>query len=436
MLAVLIESLVLVALTILNGVFSLSEMAVVSARKERLQQWAGRGDGRARTALELANAPNTFLSTVQIGITLVGVLAGALGGATIAEEIARRLGGVPALATYAKSIGVGVVVVAITYLSLVVGELVPKRIALGNPERVASAVAAPMRFLSKITLPLVRFLGFSADVVMRLLRIRPSLGPPITGEEIQVLVEQGTRAGVFAVAERDMVERVFRLGDRRVSALITPRTEIVALCVDDSLEEIRRKIGSSAQAGILLCEGDLDHVLGVVLVRDLLLRILDGQPLDLRALAREPLIVPESTPALKALELFRASESPIVFVIDEHGGLEGIVTGSDLLEAVIGDISRVGTPRAVQRPDGSWLVDGMMPVDEFKSVLRIQRLSGEERRSFETVGGFVLTHLDHIPEAGERLVVDGVRYEVLDMDGLRIDKVMVSPAKAPREWEK
>lgn len=422
------EILIIVLLVILNGVFAMSEIAVLSARKTRLQQWASEGSTKARSALELADAPNRFLSTVQVGITLVGVLAGAFGEATIAEKLATQFSRIPWLVPYSKAVGLGVVVLGITYLSLVIGELVPKRLGLQNPERIACEVAVPMRVLSAISFPLVHLLSVSTDAVLRLLGARPASGPPVTEEEIKVLIDQGTQAGVFEEAEQDMLAGVFRLNDRRVSALMTPRPEIVWLDLADSRDKIREKITRSGYSRFLVCRESLDNVLGVVQVKDILVRHLACEPVDLKTLLQEPLFVPESAPASKVLELFRESGAPVALVIDEYGGLAGLVTTHDLLETIVGDVD-LDEPQVTQRKDGSWLLDGMLPVDLFKEMFQIRNLPGEGKGKYQTVGGFVMTYLGRIPSTADHFMWKGLRFEVMDMDGKRVDKILVRPLK-------
>jgi putative hemolysin len=424
------DILFLLLLIIGNGVLAMAEIAVVSARKARLQQWANEGDPKARAALELANAPTPFLSTIQMGITLVGVLAGALGGTTIARALAARLGHIPWLGPYSEAVALGLVVVAITYLSLVLGELVPKRLALHRPERIAAAVAPLMRLLSVLTAPAARLLSASTELVLRGLGVRPAPEPPVTEEEIIVLLEQGMRAGMFEKAERLMVESVFRLGDRRIGALMTPRTEIVWLDVDDPPEELRHKIAASAHASFLVAQGSIDNVLGLVDAKDIAARCLAGQGVELRALVHPPPLVPESMRALKLLEVFKQSGAHTALVIDEYGALQGLVTLHDLLEAIIGEIRLAGQPaepQMVQREDGSWLVDGLVPVDEFKERFQLKALPGEEEGMYQTLGGFVMMRLGRIPAAGDHFDWHGLRFEVVDMDGYRVDKVLVAP---------
>ncbi|HEY9859339.1 MAG TPA: hemolysin family protein [Candidatus Obscuribacterales bacterium] len=426
----LFDFLILILLTFANGVFVLSEMAIVSVRKVRLQQMANEGNAKARTALDLANAPNQFLATVQIGITLIVILSGAVGESTLARRIGPLLGMVPGLAAYREAIASGLAIMVVTYLTLIIGELVPKQLALNNPERVASSVAGPMRMLAMFAAPVVHLLSTSTDMVMRLLGIMPSDEPMVTEEEIRVLLQQGTEAGTFEEVEQDMVERVFRLGDRRANALMTPRPDIVWLDLEDSLEENRQKITEGVHSRFPVCQGGIDNVLGVLHVNDLLVRSLVGEPIDLTTNLRQPLFIPESTRALSVLELFKKSSTHIAIVVDEYGVIQGIVTLNDILEAIVGDIPSVEDleePYAVQREDGSWLLDGMLSVDEFKDILKINKIPGEEKGNYHTLGGFVVMHLGHIPTAADHFQWQGLRFEVMDMDGNRVDKVLVMP---------
>jgi len=412
-----------------NAFFAMSEMALVSARKSRLQQWVNEGDARAQQALELARTPNRFLSTVQIGITLVGVLAGAFGGATIAERIALQLEHIPWLASYSRALSVGITVVCITYLTLVLGELVPKRLALHAPERIACAIAALMHSLSVATSPIVHLLSISTDAVLRLFGARSLMEAPITPEEIGLLLEQATQAGVFEEVEQDMVEGVLRLNNRRVSVLAIPRTEIMWLAHDATAEEIRAHIAASPYDHYPVCEGSLDNVIGVVRSRDLLSRCLAGESLDLRALAHPPLFIPETMLASKALELLRKSPVHMAFVMDEYGGLQGLVTIHNVVEEIVGDIVMT-RPQAVRRKDGSWLVDGMLPIQDFKEIFNLKRLPGEERHTYQTVGGLVMSYLGRIPAPTDQFSWGGLRFEVMDMDGRRVDKILVTPIKS------
>ena len=433
-----LEIPIIIVLIICNGVLAMSELAIVSARKTRLQQRADRGETGARVASELANDPNQFLSTAQIGITLVGILAGVFGGATIAERLAVSLGRLPLLAAYNKPVSIAIVVLSITYLSLVFGELVPKRLALNNAEEIASRLARPMRWLSVIATPAVRVLSVSTEAVLRVLRVRPPAGPPVTEEEIRSVIRQGTEAGVLEETEHDMVENVFRLGDRPVSALMTPRPEIVWLDLNDSPEKIRRTLIESRHSHFPVCQGGLENVLGITRDKDLLARSQAGQPFDWQALLRRPLFVPESTRALRALELLKQSGTHIALVIDEYGGTQGLITYHDILEAIVGEVPVLGhteEPQAVQREDGSWLLDGMLSIDEFKQIVGINKLPGEERGDYHTLGGLVMMHLERIPTAGDYFDYGGLRFEVVDMDGRRVDKILVRPSLSKGEGQ-
>ncbi|QLE43118.1 HlyC/CorC family transporter [Nostoc sp. C052] len=424
------EILIILVLIIANGVFSMSEMAIVSARKVRLQQLANQGDAKARVALKLAESPNHFLSTVQVGISLIGILTGAFGGATIASRVAIYVRLIPLLAPYSEPISFGIVVLLITYFSLIVGELVPKRLALNNPERIASIVAIPMQALAAIASPVVFLLSASTDLILRLLGITASTEPQVTEEEIKILIEQGTEAGTFEEAEQDMVERVFRLGDRPVSYLMTPRPDIVWLDLDDSAEENRQKMVDSAYSRYPVCQGGLDNVLGVIPVTDLLARSFRGEPLDLTIGLRQPVFVPESTRGLKVLELFKQTITHMALVVDEYGVIQGLVTLNDIMSEIVGDVPSTDgqdQPQAVQREDGSWLLDGMLPVEEFLELFGMEEWESEERGSYQTLGGFVITHLGRIPAAADHFEWQSMRIEVMDMDGNRVDKVLVVP---------
>jgi putative hemolysin len=426
------EIVILILLIAANGVFAMSEMAIVSARKARLQQFADDGDEGARAALALAEAPNVFLSTVQIGITLIGILAGAFGGATLANRVAAAAGQVRWLAPYANEIGIGVVVLLITYLSLVMGELAPKRLALNKAETIAARVARPMYALSRLTAPIVHVLSASTDLLLRAVGARPSSEPPVTEEEIKIMIAQGAEVGVFEKAEKELVTGVFRLAERRVSTLMTPRPEIVWFDIDEPPQEIWRQMAASGHSAFPIYEGVMDNVLGIVNAKDLWARTVAGQPIDLRQMLVPPLFVPESTPALRVLELLRETRRHLALVIDEFGSIQGLVTLFDILEAIVGEIPSAAPwdePEVVQREDGSWLLDGALPVDEMRELFDLDRLPDQERGAYETLGGFVMMMLGRIPTAGDHFEWEGLRFEVVDMDRLRVDKVLVARAK-------
>lgn len=422
------ELLIILLLIIVNGVFSMSEAAVIAARKARLQQLAEKGSHGAQTALDLAQEPTRFLSTVQVGITLVGVLTGAFGGATIAEQIAALIRPTT-LGRYADAIGFGLVVVVTTYLSLIIGELVPKRLALQSPERIAAAIARPMQALSTITSPLISLLTGSTNAVLYLLGVRPSDEPPVTQEEIKTMMQQGMEAGVFVEAEHDMVSGIFRLVDRRAVSLMTPRTGVHCVNLRDSDDEIRTRIKECSFSRLPVCDGDTDHVVGILEAKTLLSRLLAGEPLDIGAVMIEPQVVPENMPASKVLDLFRETGRHLAIVIDEYGGMAGLITMQDLLEEIVGDVEE-NAPQATQRDDGTWLIDGLISVDDFIRLFALDDLPGAHD-AFTTLGGFVMAQIGDIPQAGNTFDWTRLRFEVMDMDGNRVDKVLVSEIELP-----
>jgi putative hemolysin len=415
----MLDLLIVLLLAAVNGVFSMSEIAIVSARRARLQQMVDEGSSGAKTAMELAENPNRFLSSVQIGITLVGIISGAFGGATVTKDLTAFLNQVPTLTPYSQTISIILVVALITYLSLVIGELVPKRIGLRTPERIAAAVAPLMRFISRAAAPIISFLGVSTDLTLRLLRVRDSDEPAVTAAEVRALMDEGREAGIFQQVTQEMVSNVFRLDELRVSASMTPRVDIVWLDVDDTADETRQKIIDHPYTAFPVCGSTPDNVLGAVRAKDLLKRYLSGEAIDLRALLHEPLFVPESVSAAQALERMRASGAHFALVIGEHGDVQGLVTIRDLIEEVVGDIDE---QLAVQRADGSWLLDGLMPIDELKALFEIDELPNES--NYQTVGGFMMAQLGRIPRASDSFVWQGLRFEVVDMDGKRVDKVL------------
>lgn len=422
------EILLIVLLIIANGVFASSEIAIVSARKVRLEQLAKRGNVNARLALKLANSPNDFLSAVQIGITLIGILSGAVGGATLSLRLEEFFKSIPPLASYSEPLSIGLVVTIITYLSLVVGELVPKRIGLNNPEQIACNVARPMQLLTKSTAPVVHLLSISTEWLLKLLGIRASDEPLVTEEEIKGLIEQGTQAGTFEEAEQEMVTRVFRLGDRPIRTLMTPRVAITWLDIDDPLPENQRKIMGNTYSRFPVAQGRLDNCIGTVRVKDFLCAHLSGKPIDFNQILQPPLFVAESTRALNVLEIFRQSGKHLALVTDEYGGIEGLVTLNDVVEAVVGDMpsENLNEPKIIQREDGSWLVDGMLAIDDLKELLQREELPEENRGYYRTLAGFVMTSLGRIPSSGEHFEWSAFRFEVVDMDGARVDKVLVT----------
>jgi len=427
-----IEVLVLFVLILLNSLFVISEMAVVSARKARLQQQANEGNKRAATALSLAQNPNTFLSTVQIGITLVSILLGAVSGPTFSAPLAELLKRWPLLSPYSDSLALGIVVVLITGLSLVLGELVPKRVALQDAEKIAASISGPMIFISKLFSPLVWLFGRITDFVLQVMGIKPTNQPPVTEEEIQLLIDQGTEAGVFEEAEHDMVEGVFSLSDSRVYSLMTPRADITWIDVANTSDEIRQKISESPFSRFPVCQDGLDNVLGFVKSRDLLVPPgLSSEDFKLKDKLRPAIYIPETMLASRALEVFKEKSAELMLVIDEFGSIQGLLTLNDIIEEIVGDIEV--EPQATQRQDGSWLLDGMLEVDNFKEIFKVDSLPHEDE--YETLSGFVMTSLGRVPQAADRFEWNSMRFEVLDMDGRRVDKVLVTamPPRAPTQ---
>jgi putative hemolysin len=423
-----LEVSLILLLVVANGIFSMAEMAVVSSRKARLRQRAEEGSKGAAVALELAANPHDFLSTVQVGITMIGTLAGAFGGATIAEKFSVYLKQFPQVAAYSDSIAITVVVLIITYLSLIIGELVPKNLALSNAEGIATALAPPMRWLSRIGSPAVSFLTFSTQLVMKLLPFRQSNEAPVTEDEIKVLIAQGTEHGTFEEAEQEMVEGVFRLGDRRVVDLMQPRGKVVWLDIGSPWETNRELIQQATHSRFPVVEGDLDGVIGIVHVKELFLALESGRPLDLKAMAKAPILVPDSTPALDVLERFQETGEQMALVVDEHGGIDGMVTLTDLLQAVVGDLRGPGEgvrSRLTKTTESTWQVDGAMPISDVKEALGWREVPGDED-GFTTLGGLVLAHLHRIPTIGEQFTIEGWKFEVMAMEGNRVDRVLIT----------
>ena len=434
------EALLIILLILVNGVFSMSELAIVSARKVRLEQWAKEGNAKARAALRLIASPTNFLSTVQIGITLIGISSGALGGATVAKTLKVSLDNVPLLQPYSEPLSFAIVVGIITYLSLVIGELVPKLLAMSNAEQIACAVAPPMRFLSNIGKPIVFLLSISTEAVLGILGIQVTEESQVTEEEIKVMIAQGAESGMFEEAEHDMVERVFRLGDRPIKSLMTPRTEIDWLDVDAPFEETQREVLNSGHSRFPVARENLDNCVGIVEIKEFLNASLNGKQIDLVKVSSPPLYVAETASALSVLEQFKQSGDRVAMVTDEYGGVEGIVTLTDLLEAIVGDLPssyRQGDPDAMQREDGSWLIDGMISSDRLREILEVEELPFEKEHNYHTLGGLMMTYLRHIPMVGEHFTWERMRFEVVDMDGNRVDKVLVnlSPPIVPTDEE-
>lgn len=428
------EIFIIVLLVLANGVFAMSEISVVAARKIRLQQRAEEGDRRAAAALELANAPAQFLSTVQVGITLVGILAGAYGGATISESLAAFIARVPQLAPYAGAVALAIVVAGITLLSLILGELVPKNIGLQYPELIASWVARPMKLLARIGGPIVKAITGATALIMRAFGFKATAEAGLTEDEIRAVISEGAETGAIEAAEESIVQRVFQLGDQRVAAIMTPRVDIEWVDVDITLDELREFLTSHSHTEFVVCNDDLDNVLGTVRAAELLPAILRGRGIELRSLMRDPLFVPDSMPAFKLLEAFRSSHRHMAIVMDEFGAVEGLVTVGDLLEGLVGALPGDASEARgsfVARSDGSWLVDGSAPIEEASAKFGLE-VPEAETGAYHTMAGFVMARLGHVPRTADAFEWVGHRFEVVDMDERRVDKVLITRATSPQ----
>lgn len=426
------EIAIVLLLTVLNGVFAMSELAVVSSRKARLISMERKGSRGAAAALRLQDNPSRFLPTVQVGISLVGILAGVFGGAAIAGPLGDWFVQEPALAVWGRSLAFFLVVVGITYLNLILGELVPKQIALRDPERVATMLALPLEALARMSSPVIWILSRSSNLILRLVGAHRPKDQGVTEEEVKALVAEGAEAGALEHTERQMIERVLRLADRPVRALMTPRTEVAWIDRNATPDQVAEALRSETLTRFVVADGRVDNVVGVVAVKDLLDQCLSGGPMSLATALRQPTVLPDNLSAMDALERLRADALGIALVLDEYGSFEGVVTASDLLEAIVGELGPApesGKPSAVTRHDGSMLLDGMMALDELRERL------GEfepppQSASYHTVAGLMLALLQRVPREGDRIAHGGWRFEILDMDGRRVDKVLAAREEA------
>lgn len=429
----LFEVAVVILLLMANGVFAMTEIAMVSARKGRLRRLAEAGNARAKAALELAEAPNRFLATVQVGITLVGILAGAFGGATIADQIAGALAELPLVGKYSGAIGLGLVVVGITYLSLVIGELVPKRFGLGHPESIAMAAARPMQALAVAAGPVVRFLDASTEALLRALRFKPSQQATVTEEEVKGLMLEGLRAGAFEKVESEIVASVLDLDRLLVRDIMTPRPKVIWLNQDDPHDVVWHKIVVSGHSYFPVYEGNRDRVVGVVSVKAIYANLAAGVAVCLKDLMVPPLVVPATQNVLQLVETFKQSGKHLALVADEYGGIAGLVTMNDVMEAMVGDFpspDERAKPAVLARPDGSWLIDAMIEIERVERALPGLAIGEEAGREYQTLAGYVVKRLGHLPKEGEAFEEQGYVFEVLDMDRHRVDKVLVVRARA------
>jgi putative hemolysin len=405
----------------------MAEIAIVSSRKSRLESIAQKGNKGAEAALELANSPNTFLSTVQIGITLIGILTGVFSGANLSKLLAAHVARIPLLHDYSQGISVFLIVLLITYLSLVLGELVPKRLGMHNPEAIASVMARPMNVISKITAPLVWLLSISTEGLLRLFRLKPSDEPSVTEEEVTSLIAQGTNLGVFEEVEQDIVERVFALSDRRVGSIMTNKLDVEWIDINDEFESIKHTVLQSEYSNFPVCRDSLDDVIGIINTKKFLQTLLQNEQVDWHAMVEKALFIPETMKAFRVLEQFKANKIRIAVVVDEFGTVQGLVSMKDLFEAMVGDLEEAAEEDAeiVEREDGSYLIDALIPFDEFVSYFELPDIDPEERAGFHTLGGLIFNIARQIPKTGETFSWNGMHFEIVDMDGNRIDKVLV-----------
>src|SRR5215469_254399 len=415
-------------LILLNGFFAMAEIALVSARPARLQPMAAEGDAGAKAAVELKADPSRLLATVQIGVTVIAILSGTLGQATLGEQLEDYFTTLPVISKYAHAAAIAVVVIGISYFSLILGELVPKRIALADAEGIASHLARLMRVLARIGTPVEWLLSTSTDLILKLIPVR-SQPAAVTDEEIGFLLREGVAAGHIPLAETAIVEMALRLGDRRVSAVMTPRTQIEFIDLEDPIEEIRRHIRESDFSRFPVVQSGMHQLIGVVQVKHLLDAVLSEAPFDVRAAMRSPLYLPNTVTVLRALEVFKSTGESMALIVDEYGDLEGLVTLHDILQTLVGELPGGADtdPRVVHRDDGSWLFDGMVTLDEVKQALRVAHLPGEDA-DFHTLGGFLMAQLNRVPMVADRVIAGGFRFEVVEMDGRRVDRVLVAAA--------
>lgn len=422
------EILIVLFLILLNGVFSMSEIALISARKNRLESAAKKGNKKAIAALELANSPNKFLSTVQIGITLIGILTGIFSGNNITADVKSMLVSFKIFQPYEDSIAVAIVVIILTFFSLVLGELVPKRIGLNHPEGIAKALAIPMKYMSKITMPFIWLLTVSTEFLLKILQIKPSADGKVTEEEIKAIIKEGTEGGEVQEIEQNIVERVFHIGDRKVNSLMTHRNAVTYLSYEDSIEKIKAKVSEELHSFYPVCKNNLDEIVGIVTLKDLFLNF-EKPDFNLKDITNEAIYFIEYTLAYKALEYFKTSKIHYALVTDEHAVFQGMITLNDILETLVGDASDFYQEefQLIAREDGTWLVDGHYSLHDFLTYFEMDDYLSDYEVT--TVSGLVITELTTIPKEGQKLIWNKLEFEVLDMDGVKIDKILVKNFK-------
>ncbi|MCF1713421.1 hemolysin family protein [Flavihumibacter sp. RY-1] len=427
----MIEIFIIFGLILLNGLFSMAEIALVSARKARLEAQAQKGDLRAKEALALANHPDTFLSTVQIGITLIGILTGIFSGDTVTSDVAAFFKDIPFLSDYANGLATAVVVIVLTYFSMVLGELLPKRIGLSNPEKIAKLAAGPMRIISLATHPFIWLLSKSTYLLTRLLGVKPN-DSQVTEEEIKAIISEGTEQGTIEEAEQEIIERVFHLGDRNITSLMTHRSDIVWFDVNDNEQSIKEKIVKEPHSIYPICDGDIDDIKGVVSIKDL---YITSDLTLFKHIMKPAMFVPENNTAYRVLEKFKETQLHSCFIVDEYGSVLGMITLNDILEAIVGDLPQpdIEDYEIIKRDDGSYLVDAQIPFYDFLSRFEMTDWMHEGEQEFNTLAGFILHKLERIPHTGDTLEWKGFRFEIIDMDSLRIDKILVTISQDIRE---
>ncbi|MGE5810878.1 MAG: hemolysin family protein [Ignavibacteria bacterium] len=427
------EIFIIILLAVLNGIFAMAEIALVSSRRIRLEEKAKKGSQGAKIALILLKKPEEFLSTVQFGITLTGIIAGAYGGVALAKDITPFFAQFDATKKYAVEISYVAVVGIITYLSIIIGELVPKTIAFNNPERIAITLSPIMRVLSILTNPVIRFLSFSTKIVVGIFHIKSNKDLPVTEEELKILIEQGGRFGTIEKKETEMIKSIFRFGDRNAYSIMTNRQDIIWLDINDASGELREIIYNNNFSKFPLCDGSIDQVIGIISIKDYLQQIETGKEKNLRAVATQPLYIPENLSAIKILERFRETKIHIAIVINEYGSTEGMITLHDLIENIFGELPEKHEIYEIpifKRDDGSLLIDGAMRTDELRDTLSLQFEHPDE---YTTLGGYVMFKLNKVPQVGDKFDSDNYKFEVVDMDGKRVDKVLVKKLSEKQE---
>lgn len=422
-----VSVLIVLILILANGLFAMTEIAIVTSKKNRLEVLAEKGDTRASVALELSENPNQLLSTIQIGITLIGVITGAFGGATIAGQLAQYVEKIAVVASFSYQLSFILVVGLSTYLSLIIGELVPKRIGMGNPEKMACIVAKPMYFFSKFNRPVIWFLSKSTELVLKLLRVKPNTDPEVTEEEITQLIEQGVYSGVVEEIEQDMVEQIFYLGDKRLADILTPRTQLAWIDIEDSFVDIISSMNASPHSKFPVGKGSLDNFQGIIHTKDVFAKMISGESFDITECIKETLIHPESMKVFQALKTFREAGRHEAIVIDEYGGIEGFVTLHDIMENIIGDMPLSGDepdPEIIEKDENSWLADGLVPIDHFMRYFDIE--DAPIPTYYHTLGGFIINQIGDIPKVTDKVTIGDLLLEVIDMDNVRVDKVLIT----------